>query len=157
MGLRIHTLPEYSQATDKNQATILLASYISLTGSEQYWDFFAPAPYTDYQSLLVCDAIHFSNNQQVDCTGNILYQSYDGNLKQIFRDFGGNRSRSYRFTEQFIALDNTAVYEQFLRYWHEQSKLPKTDFLYLISQNHVIKPTKDQPKKVNKILWVIER
>ena len=135
-----------------------MAHYIALTGSEQYWDFFAPAPYVDHQSLIVCDAIRFPNtNRHAECTGNILYQSYDGDLSQIFRKFSGNRSRSYRFAEQFIALNNETVYEQFLRFWDKQNAYSATDYLYLIAQYRPIKPAKGGPRQTNKLIWIIER
>lgn len=156
LGFRLHTENLGVQSPTSAKTLPWLSGYIAITGSEQYWDFFTDTTYDSYLSLIVCDAIRFPYaSQQVTCNGKILYQSHDHSVQKIITEFSGNRSRSYRFAEQLVALDDELLYERFLRYWSSRYDAPKTDSLYLIAQYFPLQPSYNQ-KPSNKLLWAID-
>ena len=149
-GERLHKL--------SNQPLNIIASYVAYTGTEQYWDLFASEPYDDYQAIIVCDTIQFpKTNQDVECAGKVLYKSYDGDLAAAFKQTRGNQSRSYRFAEQFSALNNETAYESFLRYWDKHTPTSTTQFLYLIAQYQPVEVNETDAKVSNQLIWAIKR
>lgn len=134
LGMRLNAIEDNVHYEQLPPVLIsILANYVAITGSEQYWDFFAPAAYNDYLALIVCDQIRVMNDH-IECTGNVLYQSYDGDWRQVFKKFDGQRSRSYRFVEQLIKQDDADLQERFLRYWSDHSPNTDSENIYLIGQ-----------------------
>ncbi len=158
MGYRLQNLSDEKTHLSPLAYTsaLLLAKYIAITGSEQYWDFFAVTPYRSHLSLIVCDSINFPyRDEQVECSGNRLYQSYDGTLDAIFKDFSGNQSRAYRFAEHLLGLDEQTIYLQFLHFQAKQADPSISKDLYLIEEKRLLGPNEKEQPQVNQLVSAI--
>lgn len=157
---RLHALTSQAEQSGflNSKAFNLLAIYIAVSGNEQYWDFFADSPYNEHLSLIVCDRIVFPGpGEHVECSGNIIYQSYDGKLNQILKGYDGNRNRAYRFVEHLVALNDDRLYQQFLIFWHERMEHTASDTLYLIVQFSSVLQLHEQMRQDNQLFAAIDR
>jgi hypothetical protein len=97
--------------------------YIDLTGSQQYWDFFAPQSPKFHQYLSVCTDISTLPAQQtIVCKGNPLFSNLADHYTR-FEFFGSGRSRWYRLTESLIRHNDPALLQQFTAYYQRQASV----------------------------------
>ena len=109
---------------ENSTASAFLIAYIDVTGSQQYWDFFAPQSPKSHQYLSVCDSVITDPQQgKITCQGQILFSNLDADFA-TFRQFGSDRSRLYRLTENLINLEDTLLLKTFTNYYrtHHRSK-----------------------------------
>ncbi|MCH9696786.1 MAG: hypothetical protein K0U68_01665 [Gammaproteobacteria bacterium] len=109
-------------------------SYVNLTGAHQYWDFFAPESPRIAHVVTVCLGVqNNSAMSQINCSGNALYNSHDGNLTDVVQPLHGHRSRSYRFVENLVTMDQQWL-DQFMNYWLRllPAEHPDGQIIYLI-------------------------
>ena len=94
----------------------VLERYIDLTGSQQYWDFFAPQSPKLHQYLSVCTAIkRYPTEQKIDCQYSLMSNFY-ADFAQ-FRVLGSDRSRWYRLTENLSQLADSQLLQAFSEYY----------------------------------------
>ena len=107
----------------------IISAYVDLTGSQQYWDFFAPYSPKYHQYLSVCGSIVVDVTLgKITCQEQPLFSNLDTNLDEgfgHFRMFGSDRSRIYRLTENLVKLEDAALLEAFARYYGSYQKHPK--------------------------------
>ena len=102
---------------DFPRVTALLNGYIDVTGSQQYWDFFAPHSPRFHQYLSVCDGIiTYPEQERISCKGKPLFSNLDEDLS-VFHHFGSDRSRLYRLTENLINLEDPLLSRRFARFY----------------------------------------
>lgn len=160
LGLRLHALSTYLQQTETqyHQTIKFLASYIAWTGSDQYWDFFAPAHYDKHLSLQVCAADRLPKPGKYSaCPGTIVYRSDGSKAAHDFQVIGDQRSRSYRFSEQLFDVQQESAYEKILRYWDKRAGQTPSNYLFLIAQHRPIRPAAGDAGQTDTIIWAIER
>lgn len=117
-------------------------AYINLTGSQQYWDFFAPNSPRFHQYLSLCPAIAaYPEQGNISCQGKPWFSSLPDDAAK-FRLFGSDRSRLYRLTENLINLDDSGLLTAFAKYYRSR-KLKKADSnvpAYLIAHQFELHP-----------------
>ena len=95
--------------------------YIDVTGSQQYWDFFAPHSPKYHQYLSVCGPVINDPEQgKVNCKDQPLFSNLDDGLNKnsaTFKVFGSGRSRIYRLTENLAKLEDTSPLQAFTHYY----------------------------------------
>lgn len=139
----------------------VLTTYIDVIGAHQYWDFFAPEAPLVHQYLQVCgDITQDTNSDALNCI-NPLFQSFDGTLDAAIRSHDGGRSRSFRFTENFIRFQRNDFFELFNRYWLKQgteSSSSKLTQIYLLSSEFSIHPNFPalnlRHRRKDRVLWI---
>jgi hypothetical protein len=144
--------------------TTFLENYIDATGSQQYWDFFAPQSPKYHQYLSVCRAIIADPDQgKISCKDNPLFTNLDDGLESNadrFKAFGSDRSRLYRLTENLVKLEEPELLNAFTRYFHasEQGKLQANAGYHLILHQFELHPElKALPKsgyRMDKVLLI---
>lgn len=99
----------------------LLELYVDLTGSQQYWDFFAPQSPRYHQYLSVCRQTQMTPELgKITCQGDVLFSNFDNPLNAgalPFRFFGSGRSRHYRLTENLAKLQDTDLLTRFTAFY----------------------------------------
>lgn len=138
--------------------------YIDLTGSQQYWDFFAPHSPRYHQYLSVCGAIETDPaSGKISCKGQAGFSNLDAGLDDgthLYRVFGSGRSRHYRLTENLAKLENPAYLDLFTRYYTGKSYAHNANDrpAYLVLHWFELHPElTDLPKpgyRMDKVLWV---
>jgi len=136
----------------------LSEAYIDSTGSQQYWDFFAPHSTRFHQYISVCDDIESLIEQEIiSCKDKPLFSNLTDDFAG-FKLFGSNRSRYYRLTENLIALNDPALLKAFADYYRQsQQNQPKTSAeVYVIAHQFELHPgLKTLPKpgyRIDKLL-----
>jgi hypothetical protein len=145
---------------DFPRATSLLNGYVDVTGSQQYWDFFAPHSTRFHQYLSVCDSvIAYPGQGEIMCKGQPLFSNLDNDFEN-FKWFGSDRSRLYRLTENLVNLEEPLLLEAFTQYYqtHNRGKVAAGTHAQLVLHQFELHPElKDLPKagyRMDKILWV---
>lgn len=127
----------------------LFNQYIDVTGSQQYWDFFAPHSTRYHQYLSVCASLDAeSKSEKIICKGQPLFTNLTEDFDS-FKVFGSDRSRLYRLTENLIKLDQTSIPQTFTRYYrdHPKSDAAGVDKAYLVRHQFELHPElKELPK-----------
>ncbi|NOT13408.1 MAG: hypothetical protein HOP23_16535 [Methylococcaceae bacterium] len=139
---------------ENSKAYTLLRNYIDVTGSQQYWDFFAPQIPIVHQYLSVCNSIMtYPQQEQIACQGQALFSNLQPDFA-MFRRFGSDRSRLYRLTENLIHLDDPLLLETFTNYYRARQQRKAAQ---LIQHRFELHPElKDLPKagyQMDKLLW----
>ncbi|CAG7855797.1 hypothetical protein MCAMS1_00054 [biofilm metagenome] len=133
------SLMEWATLTDSPNIARIFQFYINVTGSQQYWDFFAPHSVRLHQYLSVCEAITKTPGQeQVNCQGQPLFSNLERDLEH-FQRVGGNRSRLYRLTENLIKLEDPKLLLAFTEYYRTflHHNVPTA---YLIAHKYELHP-----------------
>jgi hypothetical protein len=138
--------------------SILLTNYIDITGSQQYWDFFAPQSPKFHQYLSVCNGLYTDKKSgEISCKGPRLFSNLKNNV-ETFTIFKSS-SRYYRLTETLINLSAPELLQAFTQYYQTH---PVNDFSIndsaqlLIHQFELYPDLKDIPKsgyRLDKLLW----
>lgn len=108
--------------TNAPRLKAFLTGYIDLTGSQQYWDFFAPHTSSLHQYVSVCGGIKVNKDSGDKVCAE---QTYFTNLSAGFAEFkvfGSDRSRIYRLTENLIKRGDNALRSRFARYYAEKAE-----------------------------------
>lgn len=114
---------KWTMLADTPAIASLFNQYIDLTGSQQYWDFFAPHSTQSHQYLSVCASISAeSKSEKIICKEQPLFTNLTEDFDS-FKVFGSDRSRWYRLTENLIKLDHTGLLQAFTRYYRDHPKL----------------------------------
>jgi hypothetical protein len=144
---------------DFPRATALLTNYIDVTGSQQYWDFFAPHSPRFHQYLSVCDGIIADSEQEkISCKGKPLFSNLDKNIKG-FKRFGSDRSRLYRLTENLVNLEEPLFLQKFTQYYqtHHRKKNSENAPAQLVKHQFELHPElRDLPSagyRMDKLLF----
>lgn len=119
---------------DKHWMQSLLQGYIDVTGSQQYWDFFAPQSPRFHQYLSVCNGIStYPEQERISCEGKPLFSNLEENIKG-FKHFGNDRSRLYRLSENLINLEEPLLLQKFTQYYqtHHRKKITENTPAQLI-------------------------
>ncbi len=139
--------------------------YINLTGSQQYWDFFAPQNPRYHQYLSVCDSIETDQaHGKITCKGRPGFSNLDSDLEDepgAFKLFGSDRSRLYRLTENLAKLEDPGLLKAFTKYY--RSNRPSNNNVeqsaYLVLHLFELHPElNDLPKsgyRMDEVLWVL--
>jgi hypothetical protein len=145
--------------------TNLLQKYIDLTGSQQYWDFFAPHSPKFHQYLSVCHSVVADPQQgKITCKDKPLFSNLDDNLDKnsaMFKVFGSDRSRLYRLTENLANLDDPELLKAFASYFqsHQLGKVNVSQPAQLVLHRFELHPElKDLPKagyRMDKVLLAL--
>lgn len=142
-----------------HRVTALLSGYIDVTGSQQYWDFFAPHSPRFHQYLSVCDGIITHPEQErISCKGKPLFSNLDEDLN-VFNHFGSDRSRLYRLTENLINLKDPLLSRRFARYYQacNREKVFENTPAQLVQHQFELHPElSDLPSagyRMDKLLW----
>ena len=107
---------------DNSWAYAFLQNYIDVTGSQQYWDFFAPQSPTFHQYLSVCNSIiSYPEQGKIACKGQALFSNLKNDF-ETFKRFGSDRSRWYRLTENLVNLEEPSLQEAFTQYYRTQQR-----------------------------------
>ncbi len=151
---------KWMQLVEDSQASKWLSQYINVTGSQQYWDFFAPHSPKFHQYLSVCnDVIIHPDKENIACIGKPRFSNLDTDF-DVFKIFGSGRSRYYRLTENLVNLNYSQLLRHFTDYYGNQSRqeFTKTKSTYLVMNQFELHPNlPDLPKagyRTDKILWV---
>ena len=145
---------------DNSWAYAFLQKYIDVTGSQQYWDFFAPQSPKFHQYLSVCDSIiAYPAQGKIACKGQALFSNLNDDF-ETFKRFGSDRSRWYRLTENLVNLEEPQLQEAFTQYYrtHQRSYVADSAPAQLVLHQFELYPgLKDLPKsgyRMDKILWI---
>ena len=146
---------------DNNRwAHAFLQSYIDMTGSQQYWDFFAPLSPKFHQYLSVCDSIiAYPAQGKIACKGQALFSNLNNDF-ETFKRFGSDRSRWYRLTENLVNLEEPLLLEAFTQYYrtYQRSYVANSAPAQLVLHQFELYPgLKDLPKsgyRMDKTLWI---
>lgn len=104
-----------------NPIRLLLNHYINLTGSQQYWDFFAPATPKFHQYLSICyDTVNNPRQGNISCTSPALFTNLNLEFKSVSL-FNVTDSRLYRLTENLATLNDPQLFQAFTRYYQNQN------------------------------------
>lgn len=107
------------QLENQLQLSSLIQRYIDISGSQQYWDFFAPHSARYHQYLSVCDGIVAVGQEIIGCKSKPLFSNLGDNFKR-FETFGSHRSRLYRLTENLAKLEDKDLLAAFAQYYLKQ-------------------------------------
>ncbi len=140
----------------------LLQSYIDFTGTQQYWDFFAPQSPKYHQYLSICDSITKEHMQdKIECGNTLGFSNLDAHLDEganTFRFFGSDRSRYYRLTENLVKLEDRQLLTMFAEYYARENQDRRlSNALYLVKHEFELHPELvDLPEsgyRMDKIIW----
>ena len=107
----------------------LLETYIDLTGSQQYWDFFAPQSPQTHQYLSVCSGLLKQNEDgTIVCRNKPLFTNLPEDPGE-FDSFGSGRSRYYRLTENLINRNDTRLLRRFAAKYYQAGQENNTALL----------------------------
>ena len=144
---------------DNSWAYSFFKNYINVTGSQQYWDFFAPQSPKFHQYLSVCDSIiAYPAQGKIACKGQALFSNLNDDF-ETFQCFGSDRSRLYRLTENLANLEEPLLLEAFTQYYrtHQRSYVADSAPAQLVLHQFELYPgLKDLPKsgyRMDKLLW----
>ena len=138
--------------------TSLLHFYVDLTGSQQYWDFFAPHSPKYHQYLSVCGSVaSYPNLGKIVCKG----EPYFSNLVKpdSFSVFGSDRSRLYRLTENLAKLEDPNLLFTFAQYYRMQQARKanvETPVRVVLHEFELHPELIDLPKsgyRMDKVIW----
>ena len=138
-------------------SSAVLQKYIDLTGSQQYWDFFAPHSPKYHQYLSVCGAIIADPDQgAIHCKTKPLFS----NLNTHYELFGSHRSRLYRLTENLSKLEDPLLLAGFAQYYqhHAANTADKVTAQLVLHQFELHPELAGLPKagyRMDKLLWTI--
>lgn len=145
---------------DKSWAYSFFKNYINVTGSQQYWVFFAPQSPKFHQYLSVCDSIiAYPEQGKIACKGQALFSNLNDDF-ETFKRFGSDRSRFYRLTESLDNLEEPLLLEAFTQYYrtHQRSNVSDKAPAQLALHQFELHPgLRDLPKagyRMDKLLWV---
>jgi len=145
--------------SDHSRLKSFFLSYIDVTGSQQYWDFFAPKSPLFHQYLSVCESIRSDPEEgKIACEGKALFSNLYGNSTK-FKPFGSDTSRIYRLTENLASLEEPILWEAFAHYYQTQLKTPfaNNGTTQLVLHQFELHPRlNDLPKagyRMDKLLW----
>lgn len=147
---------------DHPELQSLFKRYIDLTGSQQYWDFFAPHSPRYHQYLSVCSSIETDQAiGKISCKGPSGFSNLDADFDggtRLYRVFGSDRSRDYRLTENLSKLENPAYFDLFTRYYAKKIDIHSDKPAYLVLHLFELHPElTDLPKpgyRMDKVLWI---
>lgn len=136
--------------------------YIDVTGSQQYWDFFAPHSPRYHQYLSICQSVLADPEQgRISCTEKPLFTNLDDSVENsvaMFKAFGSDRSRLYRLTETLVKLEDTDLQVALTRFY-QRRRLDKEEGVktaHLVLHQFELHPElKDLPKagyRMDKVL-----
>lgn len=134
----------------------VLQKYIDLTGSHQYWDFFAPHSPKYHQYLSVCASVAISPESGViSCIDEPTFS----NLDTGFDYKGSGRSRLFRLTENLIKLENPGLLKAFTQFYqpHRNNNASSTQALLVLHQFELHFALKDFSKpgyREDRLIWV---
>jgi hypothetical protein len=110
--------------SDNSWLNRFFLGYIDVTGSQQYWDFFAPKSPLFHQYLSVCHSINaYPEQGKLACKGKALFSNLHGDSSE-FKHFGPDNSRLYRLTENLTRLEEPRLLEAFTHYYLTHQKTP---------------------------------
>jgi hypothetical protein len=145
--------------SDHRRLKSFFLKYIDLTGSQQYWDFFAPKSPLFHQYVSVCESIRPDPEQgKIACEGKVLFSNLYGNSTK-FKHFGSDTSRFYRLTENLASLEEPILWEAFAHYYQTHQKTPFAinGTTQLVLHQFELNPgLNDLPKagyRMDKLLW----
>ena len=145
---------------DSSWVKAFLQDYIDVTGSQQYWDFFAPQSPKYHHYLSVCDSIvAYPEQGKIACKRQALFSNLNDGF-ETFKPFGSDRSRWYRLTENLVNLENPLLLETFAQYYrtHQRSNVAESTAVQLVLHQFELHPVlKDLPKagyRMDKLLWI---
>lgn len=145
---------------DNSRLSTLLQIYIDVTGSQQYWDFFAPQSPKFHQYLSVCDSIiSYPEQGKIACKSKPWFGNLDDDAIE-FKRFGSDRSRLYRLTENLANLEEPLLFEAFVQYYRtlQSSHFADNGTAQLVLHQFELHPElKDLPKagyRMDKPLWI---
>ena len=156
-------LSRWIMLDDYPRVTALLQYYIDVTGSQQYWDFFAPHSPKFHQYLAVCGPIiNYPEQGKITCKSKPLFSNLDDGLDNVsdaFKPFGSGRSRLYRLTENLVNLEQPSLLETFTQYYrtHQRNMDDRAPVQLVLHQFELHPELKDLPKagyRMDKIIWV---
>jgi hypothetical protein len=143
----------------------MLEKYIDVTGSQQYWDFFAPHSPKYHQYLSVCGSVVNDSEQgKIMCKDKPLFSNLDDDLSKNavnFRFFGSDRSRLYRLTENLANLEDPNLLKAFVNYYqsHQYKAASINESAQLVLHQFELHPElKDLPKagyRMDKVLLAL--
>jgi hypothetical protein len=150
---------------DFPKLTATLEKYIDATGSQQYWDFFAPYSPRYHQYLSVCGpVIQDAEQGKITCKDKPLFSNLDSDLNNNlvkFKVFGSDGSRVYRLTENLAKLEDAALLKKFAQYYgvDQQNKPAISTPVHLVLHQFELHPElKDLPNagyRMDKVLLVL--
>jgi hypothetical protein len=127
---------------DETWIQSLLTAYVNLTGSQQYWDFFAPRSSRFHQYISVCDSIEtLSGPETINCPNKPMFSNLPVDFSG-FKGIGSRESRNYRLTENLIALNDPILLKAFADYYlqSQQNKPQPSAKIYLIAHQFELFP-----------------
>jgi hypothetical protein len=140
----------------------MLKKYIDVTGSQQYWDFFAPHSPKYHQYLSVCGSVINDPEQgKIICKDKPLFSNLEDDFNKNtvnFRVFGSDRSRLYRLTENLVNLEDPNLLKAFVSYYQsrQQDEVGFSQPAQLVLHQFELHPElKDLPKvgyRMDKVL-----
>ena len=145
---------------DNSWALSFLKQYIDITGSQQYWDFFAPQSPIFHQYLSICNSlIAYPEQGKTVCKGQALFSNLNDDF-ETFHTLGSGRSRLYRLTENVVNLKEPQLREAFTSYYrtHQGHYIVDSTPVQLVLHQFELHPElKDLPNagyRVDTVLWV---
>jgi hypothetical protein len=143
----------WMQVDDNSRLYWILQRYIDVTGSQQYWDFFAPQSPKYHQYLSVCDVmISYPDEGKIACKDKPLFSNLDDDFTN-FKLFGSYRSRLYRLTENMANLEEPLLLAAFTKYYQNQRASA-----HLVLHQFELHPKLEELPKVgyrmDKLLWI---
>lgn len=109
---------------EKSPLRLILNYVIDLTGSQQYWEFFAPASPKFHQYLSVCaEVIRHPERGQIICSSKPLFSNFTFAFKG-FNFLQVDDSRLYRLTENLTGLNNPLLLKAFKHYYQTRNTPP---------------------------------
>lgn len=143
----------------------MLKKYIDVTGSQQYWDFFAPHSPKYHQYLSVCGSvINYPEQGKIICKDKPLFSNLEDDFNKNtvnFRVFGSDRSRLYRLTENLVNLEDPNLLKAFVSYYQsrQQDEVGFSQPAQLVLHQFELHPElKDLPKvgyRMDKVLLAL--
>jgi hypothetical protein len=153
-GKSLETTLMKSMALDDSPALrSAFLAYIDLSGSQQYWDFFAPHSLRSHQYLSVCRSLRIDEKLgNASCQGPALFSNLDSHIQGesgVFKVFGSDRSRYYRLTENLAKLDEAELLKTFAQYYstHQTPGKEAGNVAYLVRHTFELHPELDDLPK----------
>ena len=137
-----HKLFKAMSSLEKTRLTDFLEVFVDFTGSQQYWDFFAPLSSRFHQYISVCDSIEpLSGQETINCQNKPMFSNLPGDFSG-FKEIGSRESRYYRLTENLIALNDPILLKAFADYYFQsqQHKPQPSAKIYLIAHQFELFP-----------------
>jgi hypothetical protein len=110
-----------TRLSDNHPLNSVFSFYINLTGTQQYWDFFAPSVPKFHQYLSICnDLIKIPQQGKIICKAPALFSHFNNEFNNL-NLVGVAESRFYRLTENLAALDNPELFTALSHYYQKQN------------------------------------